>query len=200
MVVADVGSVPIAHQGDPEQVRARIADLGSSALLAFHGDQHVGQLQFRRYEPATKSPNGVWDPLYWMDFDEAPALSSDTLCVFCCHIGQVDDTDARDERYQGRGIAATLLDHFSMGPSRRLRRGSRQGDPTRAVRSWAFWAAFRHPSTRPGGSRPWLAGSTRISHESFDSGSSPRSRISRPPRPWVAAPLPSSFERRRILV
>jgi GNAT superfamily N-acetyltransferase len=112
MIVADVGSVPIAHQGNPEQVRARIADLGSSALLAFHDDQHVGQLQFRRYEPATKSPNGVWDPLYWMDFDEAPALPSDALCVFCCHIGQVDDTDARDERYQGRGIAATLLDHF----------------------------------------------------------------------------------------
>src|SRR4249920_3674 len=112
MVAADVGSVPIAHQGDPEQVRARIADLGSSALLAFHGDQHVGQLQFRRYEPGTRSPSGVWDPLYWMDFSEAPALPSDTLCVFCCHNGQVDDTDARDERYQGRRIAAALLDHF----------------------------------------------------------------------------------------
>lgn len=113
MVASDVGSVPIAHQGDPDDVLARIADLGSSAVLAFDGGQHVGQLQFRRYEAGTRSPDGVWDPRYWMDFDDrAPDLPPATLCLFCYHVGQLDDTADRAEHYQGRGIGAGLLDYL----------------------------------------------------------------------------------------
>ncbi len=113
LVLPDVGSVPTRCQGGLDEVHARIADLGSCALLAFDRGRHVGQLQFRRYEPGARSPNGIWTPLYWMDFDgHAPALPPDTLCVFCFHIGQVDDTSARDERYHGCGIAGSLLERF----------------------------------------------------------------------------------------
>ena len=113
MTAADVGSVPIGHQGEADEVRQRIADLGSSALLAFDGGQHVGQLQFRRYAPGTRSPNSLWDPLYWADFGEQDlALPAQTLAVFCYHVGQLDDTEERDARYQGRGIGLRLLDHF----------------------------------------------------------------------------------------
>jgi GNAT superfamily N-acetyltransferase len=113
LTAADVGVVPIAHQGDSDEVLQRIADLGSSAMLAFDGDQHVGQLQFRRYEPNVRSPKGLWDPLYWADFaGHAPDLPARTLAVFCYHVGQLDDTDARDPRYQGRGLGLSLLDHF----------------------------------------------------------------------------------------
>jgi len=113
MQASDIGAVPIAHQGEPDEVRARVADLGASAILAFDGAQHVGQLQFRRYVPGTRSPNGVWDPLYWMDFGErAPILPSVTVAVCCCHVGQVDDSDQRVGRYLGRGIGSALLDHF----------------------------------------------------------------------------------------
>ncbi len=113
MVLSDVGSVPTRCQGGLDDVRARVADLGSCALLAFDGDHHVGQLQFRRYEAGARSPNGIWTPLFWMDFDgHAPGLPADTLCLFCFHVGQLEDTSARDERYHGRGIAAALLDHF----------------------------------------------------------------------------------------
>ena|SRR5262245_45987298 len=113
MTAADVGLVPIGHQGDSDEVLQRIADLGASAVLAFDGDQHVGQLQFRRYEPGTHSPQGLWDPLYWADFaDRAPALPAHTLAVFCYHVGQLDDTDAREPRYQGRGLGLSLLDYF----------------------------------------------------------------------------------------
>jgi len=113
MTIADVGVVPISHQGEPDEVRQRIAELGSSAILAFDGDQHVGQLQFRRYQPGIRSPNGLWDPLYWADFGgHAPDLPAHTLAVFCYHVGQLDDTDARDPRYQGRGLGLSLLDHF----------------------------------------------------------------------------------------
>ena len=113
MLESDVGSVPIACQGNPDQVRDRIAHLGSSAVLAFDEGQHVGQLQFRRYEAGTRSPNGVWDPLYWMDFDDhAPDLPPSSLCVGCYHVGQLHNGADRDERYQGRGVGARLLNSF----------------------------------------------------------------------------------------
>ena len=113
MTAADVGVLPISHQGEPDTIRQRIADLGASAMLAFDGDQHVGQLQFRRYEPDVRSPRGLWDPLYWADFaGHAPALPAGTLAVFCYHVGQRDDTDARDPQYQGRRLGLRLLDHF----------------------------------------------------------------------------------------
>jgi GNAT superfamily N-acetyltransferase len=113
MLESDVGSVPIACQGTPDRVRDRIAHLGSSAVLAFDQGQHVGQLQFRRYEAGTRSPNGVWDPLYWTDFDDhAPDLPPSTLCLGCYHVGQLHNGADRDERYQGRGVGARLLDSF----------------------------------------------------------------------------------------
>jgi GNAT superfamily N-acetyltransferase len=111
MELHDVGSVPIGHQGDVSDVVTRIADLGSSAMLAFDGEQHVGQLQLRRHVPGTRSPRGLHDPLYWDDFGAAePEVPEGAVAVFCYHVGQLDDTDARDAGYQGRGIGVQLLD------------------------------------------------------------------------------------------
>ncbi len=113
MTDKDLGLVPIGHQGDEREVRARIRDLGSSAILAFDGTQHVGQLQFRRYAVDTRSPKGLWDPLYWGEFGNvAPALPDRSLSIYCYHVGQLKDTDDRDGRYQGRGIGSLLLDYF----------------------------------------------------------------------------------------
>ena len=113
MTVDDIGTVPIGHQGDQDEVKARIRDLGSSAILAFDGSQHVGQLQFRRHAADTRSPKGLWDPLYWGEFGNAAApLPDRTLSIFCYHVGQLDDTDDREARYQGRGIGLRLLDYF----------------------------------------------------------------------------------------
>lgn len=111
LVAHDIDRVPLSCQGTREEVAARIEDLGASALLAFDGEQHVAQLQFRRYDPALRSQNGIWDPRYWGDFgDDAPALPRDTLAIFCFHVGQLDASEARDARYQQRGIATALLD------------------------------------------------------------------------------------------
>ncbi len=113
MAATDVGEVPIGCQGSPDAVKARIQDLGSCAVLAFDGGQHVAQLQFRRYQADLRSPDGLWDPLYWGDFGEqAPDLPANTLSVFCYHVGQLEDTDKRDGRYQGRGIGLELLDQL----------------------------------------------------------------------------------------
>ena len=111
LAATDVERVPLLHQGTPEEVRARIAAIGSSAILAFEEGVHIGQIQFRPYEPGVVSPNGLYDPLYWMDFeDQAPKMPDRSLSLFCFHVGQLDNTDRRDPRYMGRGIGTRLLD------------------------------------------------------------------------------------------
>ena len=111
MMIKDISAVPIGCQGDVEDIKSRIQQLGSCAVLAFDRAQHVGQLQFRKYSPDLRSPNGLWDPLYWGDFGEhAPCLPAKTVSVFCYHVGQLEDTEKRDHRYQGKGIGLKMLD------------------------------------------------------------------------------------------
>jgi len=108
---AEIEDVPLSCQGTREQVVERIAEVGSSAMLAFEADRHVGQLQFRPYISGTTSPDGINDPLYWMDFgSHAPPLPERTLALFCYHVGQLESGSARDPRYFGRGMGTDLLD------------------------------------------------------------------------------------------
>lgn len=113
MVAEDVDRYPIGCQGAREEIDARIDDLGASAILAFDGARHVGQLQFRRYDPGLRSPRGMYEPAYWGDFGErAPDLGDNALAVFCYHVGQTDDSEQRDPAYFGRGIGLALLDNL----------------------------------------------------------------------------------------
>ncbi len=112
--MSDLGNVPIDCQGSEAAIRSRIADLGASAILAFDGEQHVGQLQFRRYDQALRSTDGIMDPSYWGDFGQAspPFLPGGTLNLFCYHVGQLAAGTARDPHYHGRGIGEALLREF----------------------------------------------------------------------------------------
>ena len=114
MTMSDLGNVPIDCQGTEAVVRSRIADLGASAILALDGEQHVGQLQFRRYDQALRSPAGIMDPSYWGDFGQAdaPSLPPGTLNLFCYHVGQLASGNARDPHYHGRGIGVALLREY----------------------------------------------------------------------------------------
>jgi GNAT superfamily N-acetyltransferase len=113
MKLGDITSVPVDCQGGRVALMDRINDLGSAAILAFEGDKHVGQLQFRRYDPSLRSKEGIWNPDYWGDFGEkAPSLPQETLGVFCFHVGQVEPGDDRDEKYFGRGMGIALLDYL----------------------------------------------------------------------------------------
>jgi len=108
---ADLDRVPMSCQGRREEVTLRIAEIGSSAMLAFEGARHVGQLQIRPYVSGISSPDGINDPLYWMDFgSHAPPLPERTLALFCFHGGQLENGSARDPSYFGRGMGTGLLD------------------------------------------------------------------------------------------
>ncbi len=113
MGLDDVGQVPLDCHGSAEALAQRISDLGSAAILAFDGEQHVAQLQFRRHHPGLRSPSGIWHPDYWGDFGgRAPALPERTLGVFCFHVGQTQPGEGRDAAYQGRGIGTAMLDYL----------------------------------------------------------------------------------------
>jgi hypothetical protein len=109
--LADIEDVPLSCQGNREEVVERIAEIGASAMLAYEGTTHVGQLQFRPYLSGTISPDGINDPLYWMDFgSHAPPLPGRTLALFCFHVGQLENGGARDPQYFGRRMGTGLLD------------------------------------------------------------------------------------------
>ncbi len=111
MTLDDIGRVPVDCQGERAALEARIAELGSAAMLAFDAGRHVGQLQFRKYEPGLRSQAGVFAPDYWGDFEgRRPDLPAETLCLYCYHVGQTAPGKDRDPIYQGRGIGAGLLD------------------------------------------------------------------------------------------
>jgi GNAT superfamily N-acetyltransferase len=113
MTAQDIGRVPMDCHGDVDAVTERIRDLGAAAVLAFDGEQHVGQLQFRRHRDDLRSANGIWHPNYWGDFGgRGPQLPRATVGVFCFHVGQLKSGAERDARYQGRGIGAALFDYF----------------------------------------------------------------------------------------
>lgn len=113
MLAKDVDHVPDDCFGGRQVLLERIDDLGAAAILAFDGDQHVAQLQFRRYDRALRSRDGIWHPDYWGDFGAAaPVLPHATLSVFCYHVGQLERGDDRNPAYQGRGIGLALLDRL----------------------------------------------------------------------------------------
>lgn len=113
MTAQDIGRVPLDCHGEAADLAARVCDLGAAAILAFDGDQHVGQLQFRKHRPELRSEKGVFSPDYWGDFaGRAPPLPERTLAVYCYHVGQLTDGKERDPRYQGRGLGGALLDEF----------------------------------------------------------------------------------------
>jgi len=107
----DLESVPLQCQGEPAAVRERVREAGSSAMLAFDGERRVAQLHFRPLVSGTRSPHGIDDPLFWMDYPAAtPALPEHSLSLFCFHVGQVDNNpERREPRYLGRGIGQGLL-------------------------------------------------------------------------------------------
>tara|TARA_B100001964_G_scaffold235810_1_gene296526 strand:- start:385 stop:900 length:516 start_codon:yes stop_codon:yes gene_type:complete len=134
MVASDVGPVPEDCHGSREALLGRIEDLGGAAMLAFDGEQHVAQLQFRRYDPMCRSAKGIWQPDYWGDFGEhAPKLPEASVNVFCYHVGQLSAGEERSPDYQGRGIGLALLDHFLDWAASREFAGVVYSDTSRSI-------------------------------------------------------------------
>lgn len=113
MGAQDIDKVPIMCQGERREILARIKSLGSSAVVVFEGKKHIAQLQFRAHVKGSYSPNGLWDPLYWGDFKNIETeLPTNTLVIYCYHVGQIDDTENRNKEYQGLGIGRAMLEYL----------------------------------------------------------------------------------------
>jgi hypothetical protein len=93
MVAGAIGRVPLGHQGDADEVSRRIESLGTSAILAFDGDTH-------RTGPVARAPArrplAQWTPrtalLERLRSPRATASGRHDP-LFCCHVGQLDDTE-----------------------------------------------------------------------------------------------------------
>jgi hypothetical protein len=143
MSADDVGQVPLAHQGDEREVLERIATIGSSAWLAFDDSRHIGQIQFRRYQPETRPPNGVWVPVWWMDFaDHAPHL--DPLTLASAVVMSVRSTTRLivTRPTSGEALVRRCSITSSTGHARTAPRPSSRSPPRPSARSWSSWAGF----------------------------------------------------------
>lgn len=74
MVAGDPGTAPTDCQRSLKEGAERIADLGAAAILAFDGNRHVGQLQFRRRRPQLRSAAGIF-----ADVGLAPGRNPDVV-------------------------------------------------------------------------------------------------------------------------
>lgn len=112
----DLEQVPLDCHGSSADLADRLESLGSAAILAFDGGQHVGRLQFRRHDPLLRSAAGVFSPDYWGDFGgRAPPLPERTLVVYCYHVGQPEPVYAargfvRVDGWTDHDMHAALVD------------------------------------------------------------------------------------------
>lgn len=80
-------------------------------MLAFVGQQYVGQLYLQEYDPEFSEPGGWIGHRPWANFRVAEplGLGGRLLTLGCYHVGWMPD-NSRDRSLQGRGIGTALLE------------------------------------------------------------------------------------------
>ncbi|MFQ6133757.1 MAG: GNAT family N-acetyltransferase [Armatimonadota bacterium] len=103
MTVGDYGVVECQHWGSAQQVRAYAEEQGIASMLAFEGEQCVGQLYLKEYDPEFREPGGWTGERCWADFQVAEPLDLEGrfLTLGCYHVG---------EPFRGRGVGKALLE------------------------------------------------------------------------------------------
>lgn len=111
MKVSDYGVIETQHWTSADQVAEYIEQQGIASMLAFVGQQYVGQLYLQEYDPEFSEPGGWTGHRCWADFQVAEPLGSygRLLTLGCYHVGGMPD-GSRDMSLWGRGIGTALLE------------------------------------------------------------------------------------------
>lgn len=144
MIAEDIGHVPMNCHGEAGALSERIRELGSAAILAYDGDQHVGQLQFRKYLPDVRSKEGIFSPDWWGDFaGRRQNLPDRTLCIYCYHVGQLTDGKPGTSVTRAAAWALRCSIALSIGRTRTCSTRSLPRRCPRIQRSCGTWAGSR---------------------------------------------------------
>jgi len=110
MMVSDYGVVESQHCASTYQVADYIERQGIASMLAFSGQQYVGQLYLQEYNPEFSESGGWTGEWPWADFQVAEPLHlrGRFLILGCYHVGGLPDS-SRDRSLWGQGIGTALL-------------------------------------------------------------------------------------------
>ena len=111
MRVSDYGVIETQHWTSVDQVAEYVERQGIASMLAFAGQQYVGQLYLKEYDPEFSEPGGWTGERPWADFQIAEPLDlhGRLLTLGCYHVGGLPD-GSRDRSLWGRGIGMALLE------------------------------------------------------------------------------------------
>ena len=111
MIVSDYGVVESQHWASADQVAEYVERQGIASMLAFAGQQYVGQLYLQEYDPEFSESGGWTGHRPWANFRVAEPLGlrGRFLTLGCYHVGWMPD-NSRDRSLQGRGIGTALLE------------------------------------------------------------------------------------------
>ena len=102
-------------RGGEEEIRRRIEEQGTCAILGIDSGRPVAQLYLRAYTRGFRSPEGLHDGSWWADLkgvEDEVELPERTAMLGCWHVGRVrnpDGTESEAEEYRGRGVGIALL-------------------------------------------------------------------------------------------
>lgn len=108
--VSDYGVIETEHWVSVDQVKEYIESRGIASMLAFDGQQYLGQLYLQEYAPEFSEPRGWTGHRPWADFQVAEplGLGGRLLTLGCYHVGWMPD-NSRDRSLWGQGIGTALL-------------------------------------------------------------------------------------------
>jgi len=110
MRVSDYRIVESQHWASADHVMEYVERQGIASMLAFAGQQYVGQLYLQEYAPEFSEPGGWTGERPWADLQiaEPLGLSGRFLTLGCYHVGWTPD-GSRDRSLWGQGIGTALL-------------------------------------------------------------------------------------------
>ena len=110
MRVSDYAVVESQHWASADQVAEYVERQGIASMLAFAGQQYVGQLYLQEYDPEFSEPGGWTGNRPWADFRVAEPLGSlgRLLTLGCYHVGGMPN-GSRNRSLWGQGIGTALL-------------------------------------------------------------------------------------------